>query len=90
MTGRVEIAARLGRGAAAAQSRRARCRGVVADGGRNDRDLIYEGAFGVRAAGPTAPAMTLDTLFNIQSMKQSGGPRSPRRIATGRARQAYA
>ena len=36
----------------------------------NDRDLIYECAFGVRQLGD-APAMTLDTLFNIQSMNKA-------------------
>ena len=36
----------------------------------NDRDLICEGAFGVRRLGD-APAMSLDTLFNIQSMNKA-------------------
>jgi methyl acetate hydrolase len=68
MTGRVEIAARLNE---------VLRRSVEADEVpwvvamvANDRDLIYEGAFGVRRLGE-AQAMTLDTLFNIQSMNKA-------------------
>jgi methyl acetate hydrolase len=68
MTGRVEIAARLNevlRRSVEADE----VPGVVAMVA-NDRDLIYEGAFGVRRLG-NAQAMTLDTLFNIQSMNKA-------------------
>ena len=68
MTGRVEIAARLNevlRRSVEADE----VPGVVAMVA-NDRDLIYEGAFGVRRLGE-AQAMTLDTLFNIQSMNKA-------------------
>jgi methyl acetate hydrolase len=81
MTGRVEIAARLDevlRRSVEAHE----VPGVVAMVA-NDRDLIYEGAFGVWRLGD-APAMSLETVFNEQSGDLG------RSDATGRARQTYA